>query len=166
MRLILLVMSETRPGDPRPYVYAALCLALAVLYFVLFRRLIPSVHGSTQAMAYGMMAVMVAMAVALVVRKPWAWWIAVAGSGYMLLMTLALFFLVIHSAAFLGGVYGAFGQGAASMAYLGAALIIQAVGLVPGLLMKFLMTRAGRRCFGLEPLWARRSAAAEPAGEA
>jgi hypothetical protein len=39
------------------------------------------------------------------------------------------------------------------MAYLGAAVIIEAVALLPALMMKYLMTRAGRRGFGLEPIW-------------
>ena len=151
-------MSEAKPRDPRPYIYAAFCMGMALLYLVLFRHLIPSSHGSTQAMAYSMMVAMAAMSVALVLRKPWSWWIGTVGCGYMLLITLVLFVLVLHSAAFLSGVYGAFGKGASSMAYLGAAMIIQAVGLVPALLLKFLMTRAGRRSFGLQPLWPRADA--------
>ena len=133
-------MSERRrPRDPRPYIYSALCLGLAVLYLVLFRRVIPSTHAGTQAMAYGMISAMAAMSAALLARTRWTWWVAVAGCGVMLLMAVVLFALIVYSAAFLAGVYGAFGQGAASMALLADALIIEAVGLVPALLLKFLM---------------------------
>lgn len=147
--------------DPRPYIYAAFSFALAALYLLVFRHLAPSTHASTQAIAYSMTAATLAMGVALLVRNPVAWWVAVGGSAYMLLVTVALFFLIIHSAAFLAGVYGAFGKGASSLAYLAAALIIELVGLVPALLLKFLMTRAGRRCFDLPALGAHREASAE-----
>lgn len=148
-------MSEDKPRDLRPYIYAALCLALAIAYLILFRSTIPSKHGLTEAMAYSMIAVMVANAVALMVRHRWSWWVGVIGSGYMVVVCIILFFVLIHSAAFLSGVYGAFGKGAAGMLYLAAALIVEIIGLIPVLLMKYLMTRAGRRWFGLEPLWHR-----------
>ena len=140
-------------ADVRPYIYGGLCLIMAIVYFILFRRMIPSTHGSTQALAYSMIIVMAVMGVAMVVRHKWSWWVGIVGSGYMLLLTIILFFLIIQSAAFLSGVYGAFGKGASSMAYLGAAVIIEAVALLPALMMKYLMTRAGRRGFGLEPIW-------------
>jgi len=144
-------MSESRSRDVRPVIYAVVCAALAVVYFVVFRRLIPSTHASTQAIAYTTMAVMVVIAAATIARTRWSWWIAIGGCAYMLAVTVALIVLLVHSAAFLAGVYGAFGRGAASMAYLAAALVIEAVGLVPALLLKFLRTRAGRRCFGVPP---------------
>ena len=148
-------VSEAKPRDLRPYIYAALCLGLAVVYLILFRSTIPSKHAITQVMAYSMVVVMVANAVALLVRQKWSWWVGVVGSGYMVLVCILLFFVLIHSAAFLSGVYGAFGKGAAGMLYLAAALIVEIIALIPALLMKYLMTRAGRRQFGLEPLWNR-----------
>jgi hypothetical protein len=50
-------------------------------------------------------------------------------------------------------VYGAFGKGAAAGIMGAMALIFELVGILPTLQAKFLMTRAGRRAFGLEPLW-------------
>jgi hypothetical protein len=55
------------------------------------------------------------------------------------------------SAAFLAGVYGAFGQAAATFALVMVALVIELVALLPIVQVKYLMTRAGRRAFGVPP---------------
>jgi hypothetical protein len=49
-------------------------------------------------------------------------------------------------------VYGAFGRGAAMMVLLAVLLSIQLIALLPALQLKYLLSRAGRRHHGLEPL--------------
>jgi hypothetical protein len=58
--------------------------------------------------------------------------------------------VIIVSAAFLAGVYGALGMMAAVFALLAAALMIEAVVLVPLFQLKFLMTRGGKRAVRTE----------------
>jgi hypothetical protein len=31
--------------------------------------------------------------------------------------------------------------------------VVEFMGILPALQLKYLMTRAGRRCFGKEPIW-------------
>jgi hypothetical protein len=59
--------------------------------------------------------------------------------------------LLLTTAAYLSGVYGAFGKAAASGATLAVFLVIEAVAFLPALQLKWALTRAGRRAFGLAP---------------
>jgi hypothetical protein len=54
---------------------------------------------------------------------------------------------LLASAAFLAGVYGAFGKAAASGALIAVALVIEVVALLPIVQVKYLMSRAGRRVY-------------------
>ena len=76
------------------------------------------------------------------------WWIAVIGGSAVLLSTVALIVRIVVSAAFLAGVYGAFGKAASTFALLAAAVVVEVVGLLPVFQLKYLMTRGGRRALG------------------
>jgi hypothetical protein len=78
------------------------------------------------------------------------WWIAVVSGSVMILATILLIIRVLVSAAFLAGVYGAFGKAAATSALIGVALVVEVVALVPLFQVKYLMTRAGRRAFAMQ----------------
>lgn len=88
--------------------------------------------------------------VATCVRRDRARLVAAAACGLLLLLELALLVLLVASAAFLAGVYGSFGKGAALIALLVAALSFELVALVPALQLRFLLGRAGRRAFSRE----------------
>lgn len=77
------------------------------------------------------------------------WWLAVGGCTLLVVVTLLLIIRVLVSAAFLAGVYGAFGKAAAMSALIGVALIVEIVALLPLFQIKYLRTRAGRRVYGL-----------------
>jgi hypothetical protein len=71
----------------------------------------------------------------------------------LLLVWIITVVIMLMSAAFLSGVYGGFGQAAAMGTMVAVLMTLQLVALVPALQLKFLMTRAGRRYFGQQPLW-------------
>ena len=126
---------------------------MAVLYAYVFFFLIPNRHTWVLILCGMVVLAPVLMAGSMLVRRSWTWWAGIAGCALLLLMTVVFLVLTLMSAAFLAGVYGALGQAASAIALIGAALVIELVGIVPALQMKFMMTRAGRRCFGKEPLW-------------
>ena len=70
------------------------------------------------------------------------WRIAVVGGSLVLLSTFLLIVRIVISAAFLAGVYGAFGKAAASFALTMIALVIELVALLPLVQAGYLMTRA------------------------
>lgn len=138
--------------ERRPYIYAGFDFGFAALYAVLLSQ-VPTRHGLHGAILWSTVAAVVLAGAGMVVKNRWGWRLAVAGCGALLLVTVALLLLVLLSASFLSGVYGSMGQGAAMMALLAGALIVEVCGLLPAFQLKFLMTRAGRRWFGQEPLW-------------
>lgn len=89
-----------------------------------------------------------AMGVGTLGGTPKGWWIAVIGGSAVVLSTFALIVRIAVSAAFLAGVYGAFGKAAATFALVMIALVVELVALLPIVQVKYLMTRAGRRAFG------------------
>jgi hypothetical protein len=139
--------------DPRPFIYAGFDFGFAILYAVVFTSVIPNRHAWAQVLLYGLPVLAVAMGVAMLVRGAWGWRIAAGCCGLMLGLTVVLLALLLTSAAFLAGVYGAFGLAASMLALVGAALVVELVALLPAFQLKYLMTRAGRRRFGREPLF-------------
>ena len=133
-------------------IYAVLDLVMASLYAVVLFGLIPSRHGWVQALSALLVVAAGAMAASMLVRRPWSWWAGVAACTAQLLLAVAFLVLTLLSAAFLAGVYGSFGQAAAALSLLAAALVIELIALLPAFQLKFLMTRAGRRCFGRPPV--------------
>ena len=141
-----------RARERRPYIYAGFDFGFAALYAFLLSQ-VPTRHGLHGALLWSTVGAVVLAGAGMLVRNRWGWRVAVAGCGALLLVTIALLVLVLLSASFLSGVYGSMGQGAAMMAILAGALIIELCGLLPAFQLKFLMTRAGRRWFGRGPLW-------------
>lgn len=140
-------------GDIRPWLYAACDLVMAVLYAYVLMVLIPSRHDGMRALSVLIVLAPVIMAGSMFVRRPFAWWSAAVSAGLLLCVTLVLLVLILLSAAFLAGVYGALGRAASSFALIGAALVVEFMGILPALQLKYLMTRAGRRWFGKGPIW-------------
>ena len=89
---------------------------------------------------------------------PLALAVAVDPTWSMLLWTVAFIILLLVTASYLSGVYGAFGKAAASGAILSTAFVVQFAATLPALQLKWAMTRGGRRAFGLTPLWPRTAA--------
>jgi hypothetical protein len=144
---------ETR--DPRRFIYAGLDFGFGLLYAVLFLAVIPNRVPSAAALLWSLVAAVVIMGGAMVAGRRggrWAWRSAVGAAALLLVLTVVLLIAILMSAAFLSGVYGAFGRAASTFSLLAAALVIELVALLPAFQLKFLMTRAGRRAFGLPPV--------------
>ena len=147
--------------DLRPFIYAGLDVLFAIVYLFSVLELSPNRHPWAQALllclplAAGVMAIgtLVGGIVKDAKIARIAWIAAVAGATLMLVVTVVLLALLLMSAAFLSGVYGAIGKGAASGVLAAAALIVEVCGILPAFQLKYLMTRGGRRAFGLTPLW-------------
>lgn len=150
-----------RRRDVRPFIYGGFDLAFAILYVVIILDLSPNRHGWAQALMLFVPACAFLLGIGTIVGAllkdgRWGrigWIVSVAAGTGMLLLVIVVIGLLLASAAFLSGVYDAFGKAAASGILGGAALTVELVGLLPLFQLKYLMTRAGRRAFGLQPLW-------------
>lgn len=139
------------PGtrDIRRWIYGGLDLLFAAVYAIAIWKVIPNRLPSAAAHLWTFPLATLAMAAGTLLGTRRGWWIAVVGGSAVLLAMVLLIVRILISAAFLAGVYGAFGQAAATFALVMVALVIELVALLPIVQIKYLMTRAGRRAYGV-----------------
>jgi len=144
------------PGDLRPIIYFLLDQVFVVIYAYVLISVIPNRHASATVHLWSLPVLLQIMSLGMAAGqlkdeklRRMGWWAAlVAGSG-LLFVTVLLIVRVLVSAAFLSGVYGAFGKAAAMSALIGVALVVEIVALLPLFQVKYLMTRAGRRTYAM-----------------
>lgn len=142
-----------RRRDPRPYIYAGIDALMAVIWAWLVATKMPNRFGWATLLLWGMVALPVVMGAGMMVRGRWGWRVGAGACGVLLMAWLVLVVVLVMTAGFLAGVYGAFGDAAAMGSLVAALLSLEVIALLPALQLKYLLTRAGRRQFGLEPLW-------------
>jgi hypothetical protein len=140
--------AATPRRDIRRWIYAALDLVFAVIYFIVARQMLTqSTLDTVQLMTLPVFAA--AMCAGMVISGRVGWWIAVAGCAALLLSAVLLMARILMSISFFAAVYGGFGKAASSFALLAVALIVELVVLVPLFQLKYLNSRAGRRTLGV-----------------
>ena len=135
--------------DIRRWIYGGLDALFAIVYAVAIWKVIPNRLPSAVVHLWTFPLATLVMAAGMLLGNPKGWWIAVIGGSLVLLSTFLLIVRILISAAFLAGVYGAFGKAAATFALVMIALVIEIVALLPIVQVKYLMTRAGRRAYGV-----------------
>lgn len=136
------------PSDPRRWIYGGLDLAFAVAYVVAIAKVIPNRLPSAQLHLWTLPLAMAALGTGTLLGTRRGWSIALAGGSLLLLSTFLIIVRILISAAFLAGVYGAFGKAAATFSLLSIAIVVEVVVLLPIVQVKYLMSRAGRRAYG------------------
>ena len=104
--------------------YAGLDLALAALYAFLFFRLIPSRSLAFSLAAGGFVAITVLGGVGIAAGGKWGRRLGVASAWLRLAGCLLFIGLLVSSAAYLHGIYGAVGSLGAALSLVVAALSI------------------------------------------
>lgn len=135
--------------DVRRWIYITLDVVFGLLQAGLILWVIPNRLPSAAIHLWTLPVGMLGMAGGMAIGGRRGWWIAIAAGSLVLLSTILMIVRILISAAFLAGVYGAFGKAAAMTALIGVALIVELVALLPIVQVKYLMSRAGRRMHGL-----------------
>jgi hypothetical protein len=135
--------------DSRRWIYGGLASLFAVIYALLMWKVIPNRLPSAMLHLATVPAFTLLMAVGTLIGGRIGWWLAVVGGSIVLFSTILLIARILASAAFLAGVYGAFGKAASTFALVSVALLVEVVGLLPICQVKFLMSRPGRRAYGV-----------------
>lgn len=139
-----------RGRDPRPLLYGACNLLLAAAYASLIAVVIPARDPLVRLLFWGLAAISGLTGAATLSQHRRARALAVAGCCALIAVAVAVIVATVASAAFLAGVYGALGRGAALLACLAVGLIVELVALVPVFQLAYLRSRAGRAAFGRE----------------
>ena len=135
--------------DPRRWIYGGLDLTFAIAQAVLLWLVIPNRLPSAAIHLWALPLALAVMGAGTLWGGRRGWQVAVAAGSVVLLGLVLLILRIIVSSAFLAGVYGAFGQGAAMTGALAVALLVELVGLLPLAQIRFLLSRAGRRAYAV-----------------
>ena len=150
--------------DPRLWIYATIDLIAAAVFAYVVARMLPNRDQTATGHLWALVLCIAGMGVGMILGLVhayapgraalgrWGRRIAIGSAVALLLLGMvALMIRILISAAFLAGVYGAFGQAASSFAMVAALLLIELIGLLPAFQLNFLMRRVGRRAFGVLP---------------
>jgi len=135
--------------DLRRWIYLQLDALFALVYAYVLAEVIPNRLPLASFHMWTIPLFTVGMGIGMARARRTGWWIALISGSLMLLSVFLLIVRIVISAAFLAGVYGAFGKGAVVFAFVLVALVVEVVGLLPIIQVKYLMSRAGRRTFGV-----------------
>lgn len=135
--------------DVRRWIYGGLDLLLGTVYALVIWKVIPNRLPSAAFHLWTLPVCALVMGAGTLYGGRRGWWTAILGGSALLLSVIVLIARILISAAFLAGVYGAFGKAASTFALVSVALIVELVALLPIVQVKFLMTRAGRRAYGV-----------------
>jgi hypothetical protein len=138
-------------SDGRRWIYGGLDLLFGLVQIILIWKVVPNRLPSASFHLYTLPAMTLLMGAGMMLGGPRGWKISVIAGSVALASTVLLILRIVISAAFLSGVYGAFGKAAAMTAMMSVALLVELVALLPIVQVKYLMTRAGRRTFGKPP---------------
>ncbi len=135
--------------DARRWIYGGLDALFAAIYLLAVLGVARSRFAEGRVVLGSLPALAACAAIGSFRGGAWGWKVAQVACGGLLLVATWLLLALCLDAAFLAGVYGAFGKAAASFALISGLLVIELVALVPALQLKWLRTRAGRRAFGI-----------------
>jgi hypothetical protein len=135
--------------DIRRWIYGGLDCVFAAVYAIAIWKVIPNRLASASVHMWTFPVATLAMGAGTLLGGRRGWWVAVVAGSAILLSTILLIARIVASAAFLAGVYGAFGKAAATFSLVMIALVVELVALLPIVQVKYLMTRAGKRAYGV-----------------
>lgn len=140
--------APARQRDPRRWIYGGLDIVFALAYAFAIWKVIPNRLPSASAHLWTFPITALVLAAGTLVGGTRGWWVAMIGGSAMLLSLFLLIVRIVISAAFLAGVYGAFGKAASTFALVMIALVIELVAILPLIQIKYLNSRMGRRAMG------------------
>jgi hypothetical protein len=135
--------------DVRRWIYGGLDLLFGAAYAIIISEVIPNRLPSAAFHMWTLPVCTLVMGAGTLYGGRHGWWTAIVAGSALLLSVIVMIVRVLISAAFLAGVYGAFGKAASTFAMVCVALMVEVVALLPIVQIKFLMTRAGRRAYGV-----------------
>jgi hypothetical protein len=138
-------------ADPRRWIYGGLDIVFAGVYAATIVLVIPNRLPSAALHLWTFPIATTVMAIGTLLGGRRGWRIAVIAGSVMLASVFVLIVRIAISAAFLAGVYGAFGQAAATFALVMVAIVVEIVALLPLVQVKYLRSPAGRRAYGVAP---------------
>jgi hypothetical protein len=124
--------------------YAAVDLGHAALYAGA-ALLAPAPGSGPRVVVLAFAALLAATAVGLLLRTRWGRLLGLGTSVALLVCAFVSIALLVTSAAYLRGIFGGFGEGAALMCLVAVALVVEFMVLLPAFQVRFLLRDDVRR---------------------
>jgi hypothetical protein len=118
--------------------YGALDILLALVYVWIAFSVAPSREVAFPASVSVVSALLLFAGIGLCARARWGRVVALVACWTLLVGCAAVIAALVYSSAYLRGVYGGFGRGAALVSLVFAALVVEVGGLLPLLELRFL----------------------------
>ena len=127
--------------------YAAVDLGFAALYAVC-ALVAPVPAWGPRLVVLGFAGLLTVTAIGLLLRARWGRLLGLGTCVALLVCAFASVALLVVSAAYLRGIFGGFGEGAALLCLVAAALVVELMVLLPAFQVRFLLRDDVRRLFG------------------
>lgn len=139
--------SGPKRDDARRWIYGGIATGIAIVQVYCVIAVIPNRLPSAALHLWTFPLLTLVMGAATLSGLRIGWWVTVIAGGALMLSVMLVIVRILVSAAFLAGVYGAFGKAAATFSFVSIALIAQVVALIPIFHIKWMMSRSGKRAF-------------------
>jgi hypothetical protein len=111
-------------------IYGGLDLAFAFVYLFAFIYVVPPYSAGLRMFFAALSGYMVLTGFLLLLGQRWGRYLGLALGAFLIVMTFTLVAMLLAAAAYLKGVYGAFGQGSTYATLVGVAVVLEAFGLL------------------------------------
>ncbi len=114
------------------------------LYLLLFAYVVPPFDPAVKAVAYAVSLVVIAAGAVTALGGRIGWWVGVGTAIFLLAVCGLVVGLLVASAAYLYGLYGAFGKGATYVTLFAISLVVTYVGILPAFQLGYLLPKRVR----------------------
>lgn len=113
-------------------IFGALDLVFGWVYLLSFIYVVPPYGAEAlKVPIYGLSFLLMAVGALLLTGKRWSYWPGVIAAAVLALVCVLVVSLLVASAAYLYGLYGAFGKGATYVTFFAISLVVTWFGVLP-----------------------------------
>ena len=125
-------------------IFGALDLAFGLVYLLSFIYVVPPYSDVLKVPVYGLSILLICAGFLMLFTQKLGFWVGVLAGGVLAIVCLTLVGLLVASAAYLYGLYGAFGKGATYVTLFVISLVVTWFGILPGFQLYGLLRRPVR----------------------
>jgi hypothetical protein len=128
-------------------IYGALDLIFAWVYLLSFIYAVPPYSQAIKVAVYVVCIIVMIGGLGLILARRWGYWLGLAAAGVLMAVCVFTVLTLVASAAYLHGLYGAFGKGATYITLFAISVVIAYFGLLPGFQLHGLLKKEVRQRF-------------------
>ena len=128
-------------------IYGALDLIFAWVYLLCFIYAVPPYSQAVKVLVYVVCIIVMIGGLGLILARRWGYFLGLAAAGVLGAVCVFTVLVLVMSAAYLHGLYGAFGKGATYVTLFAISVVVAYFGLLPGFQLHGLLRKEVRQKF-------------------